>query len=85
MQVGSPQMRATFETEVDLGLVERYSGLKNRLDLNKKPIFLAADFTTEDMCSFQIRSDTIESPNMNSMSYILRVFEPNRISGKFWN
>ena len=27
------------------------------MDLNKKPIFLAADFVTEEMCSFQDRSD----------------------------
>ena len=33
--------------------------MKNRLDLNKKPIFLAADFATEEMCSFQDRSDVI--------------------------
>ena len=25
--------------------------------MNKKPIFLAADFATEEMCSFQDRSD----------------------------
>ena len=31
--------------------------------LNKKPIFLDADFTTEKMCSFQDRSDAIETPN----------------------
>ena len=24
--------------------------MKNRLDLNRKPIFLAADFATEEMC-----------------------------------
>ena len=37
--------------------VRRCKGVKNRLDLNKKPIILAADFATEEMCSFQERSD----------------------------
>ena len=56
-------MRAVFETGADLGLVdcERCKGVKNRLDLNKKPIFLAADFATEEICSFQDRSDATET------------------------
>ena len=57
--------------------------MKNRLDLNKKPIFFAADFATEEMCSFQGRSDATESPNMDRLSHIFRVFEPKRISGRF--
>ena len=57
--------------------------MKNRLNLNKKPIFLAADFATEEMCSFQNRSDATETPNMDRLSYIFRVFEPKRISGRF--
>ena len=64
-------MRAVFETGADLGLVERVrrcKGVKNRLDLNKKPIFLAADFVTEEMCSFQDRSDATETPNMDRLS-----------------
>ena len=79
-------MRAVFETGADLGPVEgggRCKGVKNRLDLNKKPIFLAADFVTEKMCSFQDRSDAIETPNMERLSHIFRVFEPKRISGRF--
>ena len=34
------------------------------MDLNKKPIFLAADFdfATEEMCSFQDRSVATETP-----------------------
>ena len=43
--------------------------MKNRLDLNKKPIFLAADFATEEMCSFQDRSDATETPNMDRLSH----------------
>ena len=43
-------------------------GVKNRLDLNKKPIFLAADFATEEMCSFQDRSDATETPNMDGQA-----------------
>ena len=57
--------------------------MKNRLDLNKKPIFLAADFGTEEMCSFQDRSDGTESPNMDRLSHIFRVFELKRIPGRF--
>ena len=57
--------------------------MKNRLDLNKKPIFLAADFATEEMCSFQDRSDATETPNTDRLSHIFRVFEPKRISGRF--
>ena len=75
-------MRAVFETGADLGLVEserRCKGVKNRLDLNKKPIFLPADFATEKMCSFQDRSDATETPNMDRLSHICRVFEPKRI------
>ena len=53
------------------------------MDLNKKPIFLAADFVTEEMCSFQDRSDATEMPNMDRLSHIFRVFEPKRISGRF--
>ena len=44
--------------------------MKNRLDLNKKPIFLAADFATEEICSFQDRSDATETPNMDRLSHI---------------
>ena len=51
--------------------------------LNKKPIFLAADFVTEEMCSFQDRSDATETPNMDRLLHIFRVFEPKRISGRF--
>ena len=42
----SPSMRAVFETGADLGLIEgeNMRGVKNRLDLNKKSIFLVADF-----------------------------------------
>ena len=79
-------MRAVFETGADLGLLYRLSrckGVKNRLDLNKKPIFHAADFATEEMCSFQDRSDATETPNMVRRSHIFRVFEPKRISGRF--
>ena len=47
----------------------RYKGVKNRLDLNKKPIFLAADFATEEMCSFQGRSVATETPNMDRLSH----------------
>ena len=70
-------MRAVFETGADLGLVEgeKMQGMKNRLDLIKKPIFLAADFATEEMCSFQDRSDATETPNMERLSHIFRVFE----------
>ena len=53
------------------------------MDLNKKPIFLAADFATEEMCSFQDRSDATETPNMDRLSHMFRVFEPKRISGRF--
>ena len=42
-------------------------GVKNRMDLNKKPIFLAGDFATEEMCSFQDRSDAIQTPKMDSL------------------
>ena len=75
-------MRAVFETGAVLGLVERMrrcQGVKNRLDLNKKPIFLA----TEEIYSFQDRSDATETPNMDRLSHIFRVFEPKRISGRF--
>ena len=39
-------MRTVFETGADLGIVEgeKVQGREIRLDLNKKPIFLAADF-----------------------------------------
>ena len=57
--------------------------MKNRLNLNKKPIFFAADFATEEMCSFQDRSDATETPNMAGLSHIFRVFKPKRISGRF--
>ena len=57
--------------------------MKNRLDLNKKPIFLAVDFATEEMCSFQDRSDATETSNMDRLSHIIRAFEPKRISGRF--
>ena len=45
-------MRAVFETGADLGFVggEKMQGCEKCLDLNKKPIFLAADFATEEMC-----------------------------------
>ena len=43
--------------------------MKNRLDLNKKPISLAADFATEEMCSFQDRSNATETPNMDRLSH----------------
>ena len=76
-------MRAVFETGADLGLVEGKKGVKNRLDLNKKPIFLAADFATEEMWPFQDRSDATETPNMDRLSHIFRVFEPKKISGRF--
>ena len=79
-------MRAVFETGVDLDLVEgeKVQGCeKNRLDLNKKPIFLAVDFATGEVCSFQDRSDATETPNMDRQSHIFRVFEPKRISGRF--
>ena len=59
--------------------MSRCKGVKNRLDLNKKPTFLAADFATEDMCSF--RPDATEMPNMDRLSQIFREFEPKRISG----
>ena len=76
-------MRAVFETGADLGFVRRCKGVKNRLDLIKKPIFLAADFATEEMCSFQDRSHATETPNMDRLSHIFRVLEPKRISGRF--
>ena len=47
------------------------------MDLNKKPIFLAAYFAPEEMCSFQDRSDATEAPNMDRLSHIFRVFEEN--------
>ena len=50
-------------------------GVKYRLDLNKKPIFLAADFATEEMFSLQERSDAIEKPNTDGLSHIFRIFE----------
>ena len=56
--------------------------MKNCLDLNKKPIFFAADFATEEMCSFQDRSDATETPNMDRLSHIFRVFEPKRKNNK---
>ena len=63
-------MSAVFETGADLGLVEgeKMMGVKNRLGLNKKPIFLVADLATEEMCSFmgQVRFDRL--------SHIFRVF-----------
>ena len=71
-------MRAVFETGTDLGLVEGEKGVKNRLDLKKNPIFFAADFATEEMCSFQDRSDATETPNMDRLSHIFRIFEPKR-------
>ena len=78
-------MRAVFETRADLGLVEgeKAQGRENCLDLNKKPIFLAAEFATEEMWSFQDRSDATETSNMDRLSHIFRVFEPKRISGRF--
>ena len=57
----SLQMRAIFETGADLGLVE---GEKMQ-ERNKKPIFLAAEFDTEEMCSFKDRSEATETPNIN--------------------
>ena len=62
-------MRAVFVTGGIRALqkVRRCKGVKNRLDLNKKPIILAADFATEEMCSFQDRSDRL--------SHIFRAFE----------
>ena len=47
-------MRAVFVTGADSDLVagEKVQGRENHLDLNKKPIFLAVDFATEEMCSF---------------------------------
>ena len=75
-------MRAVFETGADLGHVEGEK-VKNRLDLNKKPIILAADFATEEICSFQDRSDATETPNMDWPPHIFRVFELKRISWKF--
>ena len=53
------------------------------MDLNKKPIFLAADFAIEEMCSFQDRLDATETPNMDRPSHLFRAFEPKRISGRF--
>ena len=50
--------------------MRRCKGVKNRLDLNKKPIFLAAEFATEEMCSFQDRSDATETPNMDRLLHI---------------
>ena len=78
-------MRAVFEAGADLVLVEdeKEQGVKNRLDLNIMPIFIAADFATEEMCSFQDRSDATETPSMNRLPHIFRVFEPKRISGRF--
>ena len=58
--------------------------MKNRLDLNKKPIFFSADFAKEEMCSFQDRSDATETPSMDRLSHIVRVFEPKRISRKIF-
>ena len=80
-------MRAVFDTGADLGFVgvRRCKGVKNRLDLNKKLIFLAADFTTEEMCSFQDRSAATETPNMDRLSHIFRVYEPKRKSGRLNN
>ena len=63
--------------------MRRCRGVKNRLDLNKKPISLAADFATEEMCSFQDRSNATKTFNMDRLSHIFRVFEPKRISGRF--
>ena len=77
-------MRAVFETGADLGLEEgeKVQGCEKSLGLNKKPIFLAADFATEEMCSCQDRSDATETP-IDRLSHIFRVFEPKRISGRF--
>ena len=63
--------------------VKRCKGEKNRLDLNKKSIFLAADFAREEMCSFQDRLDATETPNMDRLSHIFKAFETKRISGGF--
>ena len=57
-------------------------GVKNCLDLNKKPIFLAEDFDPEEMCLFQERSDASETPNLGSLSHFFRVFKPKRMSEK---
>ena len=55
-------MKAVFENWADLGLVEgeKLQG-KNRLDLNKKPLFLDENLATEVMCSLQDRSDATET------------------------
>ena len=68
-------MRAVFETGADLGLVEgeKMQGGEKSLDLNKKPIYLAVDFATEKMCSFQDRPDATETPNMDILSHIFKV------------
>ena len=58
--------------------------MKDRLDWNKKPIFFAADFATKEMCSFQDRSDATETPNMDRLSHIVRVFEPKKNVGEIF-
>ena len=64
--------------------VRRCRGLKNLLDLNKKPIFLAADFATEEMCSFQDRSDATETPNMDRLSHNFQGIRTEENIGKIF-
>ena len=77
----SPLIITLFNIGPDSGFVkdEKLQGLKKS---NKKPTLLAADFSTEEMFSFQDRSDATEAPNMNSLPHIFRVFEPKRMSEK---
>ena len=68
-------MRAVFETVADLGLEE-----DEKMDLNKKSIFLAADFATEEMCSFQDRSDETKTPHGQVVTH----FESIRTKENIW-
>ena len=53
--------------------VRRCKGVKNRLDVNKKPFFLAADFATEEMCSFQDRSDATETKRKYIQNVLMKM------------
>ena len=74
----SPQMRAVLQ----IGLLEdeKLQGAeKSPVHIYKDLIFFAVNFATEEMSSFPDRSDATETPNMDSLSHIFRVFEPNSV------
>ena len=76
-------MGAVFETGADLGLIEdeKLQSREESLGLNTKPIFLATDFATAEMSSFQDGSDATETPKIDDSLFV--VFELKRMSGKF--